>query len=122
MFSTHRLRRPAIVGALTCALLASALGGVAVAQTSEASRLAAARQQERYYASYPALDPHPQGEYYASYGEPEPLTAPQSPAPSDDSPWPTVAIAVAAALAATTLVATQRRRLRFRRRSARATT
>jgi hypothetical protein len=121
MLSTHRIR-PAIVGALTCVLLATAISGVAAAKSSEQSRLDAALQQQRYYASFKAPDPHPQGEYYASYGEPEPIAAPQSPAPSDDAPWPAIAIAVAAALGIATLTASQHHRLRVRRRSARAIT
>jgi hypothetical protein len=122
MFSTHRLRRLAIVGALTCALPATAIGSVANVQIDEQRRLDSARQQQRYYASFPELDRDPRGEYYTSYGHPEPLAAPKAPAASDDGPWQTIAIAVAAALATAAMAATQRRRLRFRRRSASATT
>jgi hypothetical protein len=121
MFTTHRLRRLAVIGALTCALPATAIVSVADAQSDEQRRLDSARQQQRYYASFPERDQDPRGEYYTSYGNPEALATPRAPAASDDGPWQTIAIAVAAALA-TVAVTTQRRRLRLRRRSARATT
>ena len=86
--------------------------------------------QERYYMSYgknaatddnvtPAADPAlAQERYYASYGEPEPLARPQSPVPSDDTPWLPIALSITAALVIAATSATQLRRLRVRRRRA----
>jgi hypothetical protein len=119
MFTTTRIRRLAVLGALACSLFAP---GVAAARPIDEARLATARQQERYYASFPALDTHPQGQYYASYGQPEPIAAAQVPAQADDTPWLPVALAIAAALATAGVGVTQRRRLRIRRRPTRATT
>jgi hypothetical protein len=39
-----------------------------------------------------------QERYYMSYGEPEPLTLPQSPVPSDDTPWLPIALSITAVL------------------------
>jgi hypothetical protein len=52
----------------------------------------------------------------AAYGEPAPLTAPQPPAPSDDTPWLAIALSIAVALTIAAASATQLRRLRIRRR------
>jgi hypothetical protein len=65
--------------------------------------------------SSPALA---QERYFSSYGEPEPLTQPQSPAPSDDTPWLPIALAITGALVIVAASATQLRRLRLRRRRA----
>jgi hypothetical protein len=59
-----------------------------------------------------------QGRYYSSYGEPEPLTLPQSPAPSDDTPWLPIALSITGALVIAAASTTQLRRLRLRRRRA----
>jgi hypothetical protein len=104
---TSRTRRPAIICALACALLASAIGDAAAARANEQTRSAAALAQERYYSSY---------------GEPEALSPRQSPVPSDDTPWLATALSVAVALAVVAASATQFRRLRVRRRAARVTT
>jgi hypothetical protein len=80
---------------------------------------ASARAQERHYTSYgdPATSAAlAQERYLTSYGEPEPLTRPQAPAPSDDTPWLPIALSIAAALAIVAASATQLRRLRSRRR------
>ena len=93
-------------------------------------QVCAALAQERHYmgstpetadAGTPAL--RAQERYYSSFGEPEPLIVPRSPAPSDDTPWLPIALSVAAALAIAAAGATQLRRLRIRRRrAARSTT
>jgi hypothetical protein len=79
--------------------------------------------QERSYSSYahessessPGLA---QERYYSSYGDPEPLTSPQSPAPSDDAPWLLISLSIAGALATAAAATTQLRRVRIRRRRA----
>jgi len=120
MFTTRHIRRFTALGALTCALLGSAMGGVAAAQSTEESR---ALQQERYYMGTTGPDSHPQEEYLRSYGQPEPIAAAQAPAPSGDStPWLPIALSVAAGFAIAAVGAAQRHRLRIRRRSAHATT
>ena len=128
------LRRSAALGALACALLGA---GPAVAATrSEDPAIARARAQERYYAygdaeaksradaARRAAAAEQQGDYYASYGEPEPIAAPATQAPADDdSPWLTIASALVAALAAGAAIAAVmwRRRQRIRRRAVGAT-
>jgi hypothetical protein len=121
---THRT----MICAIVCALLVSALSGVAPASANQ--RTQAALAQERYYSSY--SEPKPtdtrvaaalaQERYYSSYGAPEPLTVGQSPAPSDDTPWLPIALSVAAALAIVAASATLARRLRISRRATRVTT
>jgi hypothetical protein len=129
MFASHTHRRT-IICAIVCALLASALTGVAHARANERTHAAAALAQERYYSSYTgpvtpdsgtsAADA--QERYYSSYGEPEPLTVAQSPEPSDDTPWAAIALSAALALAIVAASTTLARRLRIRRRAARVTT
>jgi hypothetical protein len=95
-------------------------------QPSAAARERAALAQERYYSSYGAPRPSAAGtfaalaqeRYYSSYRNPAPLTAPQPPAPSDDTPWLLIGLSIAAALAIAATSATQLRRLRIRRRRA----
>ena len=116
--------RRTIISALVCALLTCAVS-VAPAGASQSTQTALA--QEQYYASFGTVSPsryaaEAQGRYYASYGEPEPLTAAQSPQPSDDTPWLVIALSVAVALAIVAASATLARRLRIRRRAARVTT
>jgi hypothetical protein len=121
MLAASRIQSLAIGCALACALLVSAIGGVAAARASDA-----ARAQERYYSSYG--EPRPidvgtaaagaQERYYSSYGKPEPLTPPQSPSPSDDMPWLPIALSIAITLVVATAGATHLRRLRVRRRRA----
>ena len=128
MSNASRLRRTAILGALACALL-GATTGVAQAQSTDDAAIARALAQERYYDSPDTRSDHSpqltaaqaQERYYSTYGEPEPITAPVTPAPADGTPWPTIALAAAVALAASIAVIV-RRRLRRRRRVAPATT
>jgi hypothetical protein len=139
--TTRRIHRPAIVVALACALLVSALSGAAVARPVHDSQTRAALAQERYHSSFGEAKPlgRPAGEakpsdrviaaalaqerYYSSYGDPEPLAPPQSPVASDDTPWLPVALSLAATLAIVAAGAAHLRRLRIRRRrAARATT
>jgi hypothetical protein len=127
MFASRTHRRT-IISAIVCALLASALTGVAPAGAND--RTQAALAQERYYSSYgepERVDARTaaalaQERYYSSYGEPKPLTIAQSPEPSDDTPWLAIALSVAVALAIVAASATLARRLRIRRRAARVTT
>jgi hypothetical protein len=126
MFASHTHRRT-IICAIVCALLASALAGVTPASANERTQAAA---QERYYSSYGESETidagtsaaDPQERYYSSYGESEPLTVAQSPEPSDDTPWLSIALSFALALAIVAASATLARRLRIRRRAARVTT
>jgi hypothetical protein len=123
MLRTRRTHRPAIVCALAIALLAAAIIGPTATAGANAGNTRAAAPQALYYTSYgtPQSDAAAaQGRYYASYGTPEPLTLPQSPAASDDTPWLPIALALAVVLALTVASATQLRRLRTRRRTARA--
>jgi hypothetical protein len=47
--------------------------------------------------SDPATVPSPEERYYSSYGDPEPLTAPQAPEPSAATPWAVLAASIAGA-------------------------
>lgn len=102
MSITRCLRRSAQLCLLACALLVPADAGVAFA----------------------AVDPKPyngpaaQEQYYSSYGDPEALTAPQSPPASDETPWIAIALSVAGALAIAAVSAAQLQRVRLRRRRA----
>jgi hypothetical protein len=127
MFASRNHRRT-IVCAIVCALLASAVTGLAPAGANE--RTQAALAQERYYSSYgepETIDARTaaalaQERYYSSYGEPKPLTVAQSPKQSDDTPWLVIALSAAVALAIVAAGATLARRLRIHRRAARVTT
>jgi hypothetical protein len=129
MFASRTHRRT-IIGAIVCALLASALTGVAPAGANERTQAAAALAQERYYSSYgepETIDARTsaaeaQERYYSSYGEPEPLTVAQAPEPSDHAQWLPIALSVAVTLAILAASATAARRLRIRRRATRVTT
>jgi hypothetical protein len=103
MSTARSINSPAIVFALICALALSAIGGAVSAQANEDTATAAALAQERYYSSY---------------GEPEPLTLPQTGAPSDDTPWLPIALSIAIAAALVAGGATQVHRLRDRARVA----
>jgi hypothetical protein len=127
VFAARRINRPAIVCALACALLASAMNGTAAARPHRHTKASAALAQERYYSSYGTPQPSAasreraalaQERYYTSYGDPAPLIASQPPAPSDDTPWRLIARSSAAALAIAAATASQLRRLRIRRRRA----
>jgi hypothetical protein len=128
MFASRTHSRT-IICAIACALLASALIGVAPAGANEGTLAAGAVAQERYYSSYgepEAIDAgtaaaEAQERYYSSYGAPEPLTVAHSPAPSDDTPWLPIALSVAVALAIVAASTTLAGRLRIRRRAARVT-
>jgi hypothetical protein len=119
-----------IICAIACALVASALTGVAPAGANERTQAAGALAQERYYSSYGETETSDAGtaaaktqeRYYSSYGEPEPLTVAQSPEPSNDPQWLPIALPVAVALAIFAAGATLARRLRIRRRAVRVTT
>jgi hypothetical protein len=99
---------------------------IAEQQANRTVTQSAARAQERYYSSYGEPQPidgataaaRAQERYYSSYGEREPLTLPQSPSPSDDTPWLPIALSIAIALVIVTASATHLRRLRIRRRRA----
>jgi hypothetical protein len=129
MFASRTHRRT-VICAIVCALLASALTGVAPASANERTQAAAALAQERYYSSYgepETIDAgtsaaEAQERYYSSYGEPEPLTVAQSPEPSDDAQWLPIALSGAVVLAIVAASAALARRLRIRRRAARVTT
>jgi peptidoglycan/LPS O-acetylase OafA/YrhL len=113
VFITRHLRRPAQLFAIACALVVPAGAAYAAADPQLA--------QERYYMSFAPAD-EPQGSaaqerYYSSYGDPKPLTAPQSP-PSSETPWIAIALSIAGALAIVAVSATQLRRIRVRRRRA----
>ena len=128
MFAS-RTHRQTIICAIACALLASALTGVAHAGANERTQAAAALAQERYYSSYnkpETIEPgtsaaEAQERYYSSFGVPEPLTVEPSLEPSKDTPWPAIALSAALALAVVAASATLTRRLRIRRRAARIT-
>jgi hypothetical protein len=117
---TRWIRRTAIITAIACATVTSAMSGVALAGPIER-----ALAQEKYYMGGDPERPKPSGaiaqeRYYSTYGEPEPLTVSQSPAPSDEFPWAPIA-AVGTVLVLAAAGATQIGRLRARRRTARVT-
>jgi hypothetical protein len=114
VFITPHLRRPAQLLAIACALLVPAGSAYAADDPLLAT--------ERYYMSFAPAD-EPQGlaaqeQYYSSYGDPKPLTAPQSPSPSREAPWIAISLSLAGALAIVAVSATQLRRLHVRRRRA----
>jgi hypothetical protein len=129
MFASRTHHPRTITCAIVCALLATALTGVARASANERTQAAAALAQERYYSSYgqpettdaATATAKAQERYYSSYGEPKPLTVTQSSEPSDHTPWLPIALSVAVALAVVAASATLARWLRIRRRAARVT-
>ena len=99
------VHRTALVSVLACFALLVATSAPAVAD-----------DHWRHSQSQIGDAPLTQEQYYSSYGEPDPLTVSQSPAPSDDTPWPTIALTVAALLAiVASVVAIRHRRHRVRR-------
>jgi hypothetical protein len=122
VFTASRISR-AIVCALACTLLASAMSGQAAARSSDVSQSASAAQ-ERYYSSYGEPQPIDTGKaaaraqerYYSSYGELE------APSPSDDTPWLPIALSIAVTLVMVTAGVNLRRLRIRRRRAARVTT
>ncbi len=141
MSNATRLRRSAMLAALTCALLAATATAIAAAQPNEDAhcrvQLGAGLP---FVPCYHAPDPQrkstrtrsdesrrlaaalAQERYYSSYGEPEPLILPRPSAPSDKTPRLPIAVAIAVALAVVAAGATRLRRLRVRRRAPHATT
>ncbi len=98
------LARRTVRTAVLCTLLAGALASAAAARPIDDPQTAAALSQERYYSSY---------------GDAEPLTLPQEPAPSDPFPWAPVSLSIVAALGIAAASTTHLLRLRVRRRAAR---
>jgi hypothetical protein len=107
VFTTHR-RRSTSICTLACVALMAAFSAAAVARPTA---------QERYYGSFESSPAQSQAAYYSSYGEPE-LSVPQSPAPSDDTPWLAIAASIAGAILIAGAGATQVHRLRLRRSGA----
>jgi hypothetical protein len=108
---SRRLRRPAPLCAIACALLVPA-----------ASHAADPQSHDRYFIAEgfgaPARAPDPYEQYLASYGQPEPLSAHKRTPPSNDSDWPAIALSVAGAVAIAGASSAQFRRVRVRRRRA----
>jgi hypothetical protein len=124
MSIAHRLQRSVALCALLCAALMTTAAGVALA-ASDPPTGPNPYAQERYYSSYGTADtsaPLAQERYLGSYGEPQSLSPPQSPIPSDDTPWLPIAVSIAGALVIVAASATQARRVRIRRRGVRAPT
>jgi hypothetical protein len=139
MFNASRLRRSATLGALACTLLSASTGPAAAQPNDDANcrvQLGAGLpfvpcDHAPGSKHKPTLTPsddsrgltaaQAQERYYSTYGQPEPISAPFAPAPSDGTPWLTIALAAAVALATTSIAAIHRRRLWLRRRVARAT-
>jgi hypothetical protein len=108
VFTAHRHRSTSIC-TLACVALMAVFCTAAVAGPTP---------EERYYASFESSPAESQEAYYSSYGNPEPLSAPQSPVPSDDTPWLAIAATIAGVLLITGAGATQIHRIRIRRRRA----
>ena len=114
MFTTNTLRRSAAL---------CAIGGVGILTGGEVIPEAAFAgiPAEDYYSSYttPADDPAlVQEQYLSSYGNPEPIAAPQATGDTGgDTPRLELTLSAAGALAIAGLGATQVRRVRIRRRS-----
>ena len=106
MLTTHR-RRSTSICAIACVALLTGLTAAAVA---------APTPEERYYGSFESSPAQTQEAYYSSYGAPESLSAPQSPAPSDDTPWLAIAASIAGAILIAAAGASQVHRVRIRRR------
>ena len=125
MFTARPIHRSAGGCALACALLVSAISSPAPAQASDVAQ-SAARAQERYYSSHGEPQPidlgtaaaKAQERYYSSYEQSEPLTQPQSPSPSDDTPWLPIALSTAITLVIVAAITTHLHRLTIRRRRA----
>ena len=66
-----------------------------------------------------AVDPVAQERYYSSYGSPKPLSRPDTPATSDETPWLPLGLAVGGSVILVATTASQRQRARIRRRAAR---
>jgi hypothetical protein len=120
MSIAHRLQRSVALCALLCAALMTTAAGVALA-ASDPPTGPNPYAQERYYSSYGTADtsaPLAQEQYLGSYGEPRSLSPPQSPTPSDDTPWLPIALSITGALVIVAASATQLRRVRLRHRRA----
>jgi hypothetical protein len=110
----RRLRRSAALCAVLSAALVPAATGAALAMPDKLP-------QEQYYASFETPDLSAaiaQERYLQSYGEPESLSPPQSPVPSDDTPWLPIALSITGALVIVAASTTQLRRFRLRRHRA----
>jgi hypothetical protein len=103
----RRLRRPAPLCAIACALLAPA-----------ASAAVDPQPHDRYFIAEGSSAPEPYEQYLASYGQPQPLSAHKRTPPSTDSDWPAIALSVAGAIAIAGASSAQLRRVRVRRRRA----
>jgi hypothetical protein len=120
MPTVERLKRSVALCGLVCAALMTTSAGAAIAASDPATG-PNPYAQERYYSSFGVQDTsaaHAQEQYLQSYGESQPLSAPQSPLASDDTPWLPFALSIAGALIIVAASATQLRRLRIRRRRA----
>ena len=107
MFTTRR--RSTSICTLVCVALMAAFSAAAVASPTP---------EEQYYSSYESSPAQAQEAHYSSYGAPDPVSAPQSPAPSDDTPWLAIAASLAGAILIAGAGATQVHRLRLRRHRA----
>jgi hypothetical protein len=105
VLTTHR-RRSTSICTLACIALLAAFSAAAVA---------APTAQERYYRSYEGTPAQTLEDYYSSYGAPDPLSAPSSPA-SDDTPWLAIAASIAGAILIVAAATSQVHRVRIRRR------
>lgn len=118
----HRsIFRAAAVCVIACALLGATFSGPA----SATSRVAAARAQGLYYASFghagsTVAAARAQGVYYASFGHETPLTPRQS--PWSARPWVLPGTGLVIALLVVAGVTVETRRLAVRRHAARGTT
>jgi hypothetical protein len=121
---SNRLISRAVLCVIACALLGATFSATAGA----ADRVAAARAQARYHASFgQELSPadkvaaaRAQGRYYASFRHSKPLAPPQS--HSGETPWVLTLIGLAIALLIVGAVTIEVRRLGVRRRAARVST
>jgi hypothetical protein len=138
MLSPNPRRRSAIIAGLACALLAACSTAAAQPNHDAPCRVQLGAGLPFVPCSHDAAPQHEstltrsdnsraltaaqaQERYYSSYGEPEPITAPLAPAPTNHTPWLTIALIAAVALAAASITAIHRRRMRLRRRVARVT-
>ncbi len=121
----HRpISRAAALCIIACALLGATFSGTALAT----SRVAAARAQAHYYASFPHEEPttdkvaaaQAQGTYYASFRHEEPLAPP--PSRSSETPWILLVTGLAIALLVAAVAIVEVRRLGVRKRATHAST
>jgi hypothetical protein len=116
MSISNRLQRAAGLCGLVCIAVLAVTAGTAVAASERQLHAI-----EESYSTYGTADTSPalaQERYLESYGEPQPLSPPESTLPADGTPWLIIALSVAGGLVIVAASATQRRRLRLRRRAA----